>query len=59
MPSLSVVKPGWSTPDAVLYQSFDSPDGLVLMESSEPVGPVPLVTGQVMPVSTKVAFVDT
>ena len=49
MPSLSVVRSGWSGPDAVLYKSFDSPDGLILMESSELVGPVPLVAGQVMP----------
>ena len=45
--SVSVVNSGWSGPDAVLYWSFDSPDGLVLMEGSEPVGSVPLVSGQV------------
>ena len=45
------MKPGWSGPDAILYQSFDSPDGLVLMEGSELVGSVPLVSGQVMLVS--------
>ena len=42
-----VGRSGWSEPDAVLYQSFDSPDGLVLMEGSEPMSPVPLVPGLV------------
>ena len=42
-----VARSGWSGSDAVLYQNFDSPDGLVLMEGSEPVGPVPLVSGLV------------
>ena len=42
MPSPSV-----SGPDAVLYQSFDLPDGLVLMERSELVDSIPLVSGQV------------
>ena len=45
--TVSVVKPGWSGSDAVLYQSFDSPNGLVLRESSELGGPVPLVSGLV------------
>ena len=44
---ISVVKSGWSGPDAVRYQSFDSPDGLVVMESSEFLRSVPLVSGQV------------
>ena len=50
MPSPSV-----SGLDAVLYQSFDSPDGLVLMERSELVGSIPLVSGQV----TLVTFLQT
>ena len=35
-------------PDAVLYYSFDSSDGFVLMEGTHQRGPVPIVTGQVI-----------
>ena len=40
---------GWTGPDAVLYWSFDSSDGLVLMEGTEAteIKPVPLVSGKV------------
>ena len=47
MYSVSAVKAGWSGSDVVLYWSFDSPDGLALMENSELVGSVPLVSGKV------------
>ena len=54
MPSPSV-----SGLDAVLYQSFDSPDGLVLMERSELVGSIPLVSGQVtLVLLTDLLFAD-
>ena len=40
---------GWTGPPAVLYRSFDSLDGLVLMEGTEPaeINPVHLVSGKV------------
>ena len=39
---------GWNGPFAVLYRSFDSSDGLVLMEGNEAADiPVPLVAGKV------------
>ena len=44
------IKPSeWTGPDAILYRSFDSSDGLVLMEGTEPaeINSVPLVAGKV------------
>ena len=40
---------GWTGPDAVLYQSFDSSDGLVLMEGTKvaEINCVPLLAGKV------------
>ena len=39
----------WTGPSAVLYQSFDSSDGFVLMEGTQPatMNCVPLVSGKV------------
>ena len=38
----------WTGPNAVFYQSFDSSDGLVLMEGTEPTSDcIPLVSGKV------------
>ena len=37
----------WSGPSAALYRSFDSSDGLVLIEASVLLSNVPLVTGKV------------
>ena len=38
---------GWNGPSASLYTSFDSSDGLVLMEGSVQMDQVPLVPGKV------------
>ena len=38
---------GWTGPDTALYRSFDSSDGLVLMEGTQQMGPIPLVPGKV------------
>ena len=43
-----VPPPSWTGPSAVLYQSFDSSDGFVLVEGSQATSvPVPLVFGNV------------
>ena len=43
---------GWTGPSAVLYQSFDSSDGFVLMEGTQNASvPVPLVSGKVSYIS--------
>ena len=38
----------WTGPDAAIYYNFDNSDGFVLMEGTQEMGPVPLVTGQVI-----------
>ena len=43
---------GWTGPSAVLYQSFDSSDGLFLKEGTQTASnPVPLVSGKVRYIS--------
>ena len=38
---------GWTGPPAALYRSFDTSDGLILVEGSSQIEPIPLVTGKV------------
>ena len=40
--------PGWTGPEAVLYQSFDNSNGLVLWEGTQHIDEVPLVSGKVL-----------
>ena len=39
---------GWTGPSAALYRTFDSLDGLVLMEGIQQIGAVPPVSGKVL-----------
>ena len=39
---------GWTGPDAVLYQSFDSSEGFILMEGNQTtIRSIPLIAGKV------------